>query len=134
MSWISPPPNRSLPEGIRAVGFRKWYERELLSGHAHLVLTLLATLGALACLEAIGQISAGERLLDAALFLLSAAIGLWALRRYVFLLAHAERVANQADCAQCGSYGRLEVVCADAHQGLTSVRCKRCFHGWTIHE
>jgi hypothetical protein len=32
------PLNRSLADGIRRVGFRKWYERELLSSHAHMAL------------------------------------------------------------------------------------------------
>ena len=37
------PFNPPLAEGIRRFGFRKWYERELLSSHAHM---LLAVLGA----------------------------------------------------------------------------------------
>mgnify|MGYP003454209120 CR=1 FL=1 len=37
---------------IRRIGFRKWYERELLQSHANLVLLLLATLGLLGCAEA----------------------------------------------------------------------------------
>ena len=32
----SNPLNRPLAEGIRRVGFRKWYERELLSSHAQI--------------------------------------------------------------------------------------------------
>ncbi len=36
---------------IRRLGFRKWYERELLRSHANLVLLLLATLGLLASAE-----------------------------------------------------------------------------------
>jgi hypothetical protein len=34
-----------LADGIRKHGFRKWYERELLQSHAHLVLTFLSVLG-----------------------------------------------------------------------------------------
>jgi hypothetical protein len=33
--------NSRLYDGIRKVGFRKWYERELLSSHAHMVLAFL---------------------------------------------------------------------------------------------
>ena len=34
-----------LADGIRKHGFRKWYERELLQSHAHLVLTFLCAIG-----------------------------------------------------------------------------------------
>ena len=34
-----------LADGIRKHGFRKWYERELLQSHAHLVLTFLCAMG-----------------------------------------------------------------------------------------
>ena len=40
-----------LSEGIRKRGFRKWYERELIAGHAHLVLTILCALGLLGGFE-----------------------------------------------------------------------------------
>jgi hypothetical protein len=36
-----------LAEGIRRHGFRKWYERELLQSHAHLVLCFLCVIGRL---------------------------------------------------------------------------------------
>ena len=34
---------KSVAPAIRQRGFRKWYERELLAGHSHLVLLLLCT-------------------------------------------------------------------------------------------
>ena len=36
--------------------------------------------------------------------------GVIALRRYLYLLNHAEYVANQADCEQCGTYARFELI------------------------
>ena len=42
--------------------------------------------------------------------LVCAAIGLWALRRYLYLLMRAEEVANQASCDSCGEYGRFKVM------------------------
>jgi hypothetical protein len=126
------PLNHRLAEGIRRVGFRKWYERELLSSHAHMVLTLLCTIALMGALEAFREGSPAEKLVDVALFLISAGVGLWALRRYLFLLAHAEEVANQATCGQCTSYGRLDVVSEDRRDGHTLVCCRKCRHEWTI--
>lgn len=124
--------NHRLADGIRRVGFRKWYERELLSSHAHMVLLLLATIALMASLEAFHGGSTGEKITDVAMFLASGAIGLWALRRYLYLLMHAEEVANQANCAHCGTYGRLDVVAEDRRSGETRVCCRQCQHQWTI--
>lgn len=136
MRGMATPPrnpfNLGLAEGIRRFGFGKWYERELLSSHAHLLLTLLCCIGLLGTLEAFGGGSRTEKLLGTALFLISGAIGLWALRRYLYLLTHAEDVANQAVCPQCETYARLDVVDEDRRQGHTHVRCRKCAQVWTI--
>lgn len=126
------PLNHRLAEGVRRHGFRKWYERELLSSHAHMLLALLCTIALMATLEAFQGARLAEKLLDVVLFIVSAAIGLWALRRYLYLLMHAEDVANQANCPQCGTYARFEVVGEDRRNGHTEVRCRQCGHGWTI--
>lgn len=126
------PLNHRLADGVRRVGFRKWYERELLSSHAHLLLVLLCSIALIGALEAFEHGSPGEKLLDVALFLISGGVGLWALRRYLGLLMHAEAVADQANCPQCGTYARLEVVSEDRRNGHTGVRCRVCAHEWTI--
>ena len=41
-----------LAAGIRKLGFRKWYERELLRSHAHMALTFVCMIGVLAAFEA----------------------------------------------------------------------------------
>lgn len=118
-----------LAEGIRRIGFRKWYERELLQSHAHLVLAFLCLLGLFAAFEGAwrhrdwGDLGTG---------LLSAALGLWALRRYLRLLSVAEAVANQADCPQCKTYGRLELIRSDATGDEVHVRCRHCGHEWDV--
>lgn len=126
------PFNPHLAEGVRRFGFRKWYERELLSSHAHLLLTLLCAVALIGTLEAFQGGSVNEILIGVALFIVSAAIGLWSLRRYLYLLMHAEEVANQANCPACSAYARFEVVHEDRHQGRTGVRCRACRHEWTI--
>lgn len=126
--------NSGVAEGIRTVGFRRWYERELLSGHAHLVLLLLSVVGVMACLELNANLRGGERLLNAVYVMLCAAIGVWALRRYLYLLMRAEDIANQANCPSCGTYGRLTVVAEEAQGSSTEVACRRCAHRWRIEE
>jgi hypothetical protein len=126
------PLNRSLANGIRKVGFRKWYERELLSSHAHMLLAFLCVIALIAAMEAFHGASQGHKLGNAALVLISGAIGLWALRRYLYLLMHAEQVADQANCPKCTTYGSLTLVEEDRRTGNALVCCKKCGHTWTI--
>lgn len=124
------PLNARLADGVRRVGFRKWYERELLSSHAHMVLAIFAVIGMLGSMEAMRGAPASEQLLDLLLLLGSGLIGFWALRRYLFLLLRAEEVANQANCEDCGEYGRFSVV--DDQPLQTRVCCLKCAHKWVI--
>lgn len=122
-----------LAEGIRKHGFRKWYERELLQSHAHLLLCFLCVIGLFAAFEAAWRFEGGlDRLANLGAGLLCAATGLWALRRYLTLLNTAEAVANQAECPQCKAYGRLELLQSDATGEQVPVRCRGCGHGWHI--
>jgi hypothetical protein len=120
---------------IRRLGFRKWYERELLQSHMHLVLLLLSTLGLLGSAEAYSlRLSIGSQLGVLACALASAVIGVWALRRYLYLLAHAEFVADQAVCRGCDTYAKWEVEesAEDPGGARLRVRCRRCGHRWLI--
>ncbi len=123
---------RGPAEAFRRVGFRTWYERQLLSGHAHMVLAVLSVIGLLASFEAFGAASADERMVNVMFVLICAGVSLWALRRYLFLLARAEFTANQASCQGCGEYGRFKVVGEGALRGDTDVCCRKCDHRWTI--
>lgn len=137
-----------LAEGIRKHGFRKWYERELLYGHAHLAGVILCTLGLMMALEAASRFrSTSDQLVDFAAVVVCAGAGLWALRRYLFVLMRAEAIAHQADCPGCKAYGRLELVtvraapCANPapdsgespDAGSLRVRCRACGQEWEIH-
>lgn len=124
--------NRPLADGIRKVGFRKWYERELLSSHAHLLLALLCTIALMAALELFQGGTPSEKLADVGLFIISGTVGLWALRRYLYLLMHAEAVADQANCPNCAEYGRLSVVEEDRRNGQVLVKCRKCSHEWKL--
>jgi len=126
------PLNRTLAEGIRKVGFRKWYERELLSSHAHMLLAFLCVIALMASMEAFHGGNISEKLTDVTFIVVSGAVGLWALRRYLYLLMHAEQVANQANCPKCTTYGSLALLEENRRTGAALVRCKKCSHEWTI--
>lgn len=122
-----------LASGIRKHGFRKWYERELLRSHGHMALTFLCMVGAIAAFEAASQFRGwADQLIDFVAIALCGCVGLWALRRYLYILLHAEAVANQADCPQCGTYARFHLVRAGADEESAHVRCRQCQHEWTI--
>lgn len=123
----------NLPDGIRKHGFRKWYERELLQGHAHLVLTFLCSIGIFASFEVYERRAPlADQLTDIGAVLLFTAVGIWALRRYLYLLGHAEATANQAECPQCKTYARFVLVGEDRRQHEVQVQCKKCEHRWPI--
>lgn len=124
-----------LSDGIRRHGFRKWYERELLQSHAHLALTFLCAVGLFGAFEAAMHFTGwADRVLDAFAILTCGAVGVWALRRYLYLLMHAEHAANQADCPHCGVYARFTLVEGSAACAAPSVtvRCRDCAHQWSI--
>lgn len=133
----------AIVRSIQRRGFRKWYERELLVGHSHLVLLLLSALTLVGGMEAFSQPDA-RRWLMGGCVLVAAAIGLWALRRYLFLLTRAEHIANQAVCAQCKAYGRWAVEPPgaarrgpaaaedDGEPAQMRVCCRACGWRWQI--
>lgn len=118
---------------IQRHGFRKWYEHELLQSHAHLVLLLLSAVGLLGSAEVY---SAETPLLDQLSILIcaaaSAVIGIWALRRYLYLLNHAEYVADQAVCKSCETYAKWDLQDDASDNQRLQVRCRRCGHHWSI--
>lgn len=122
-----------LADAIRKHGFRKWYERELLQSHAHLVLTFFCMIGIFAAFEALGQTRSWlDQAVDIAAIGACIAIGVWALRRYLYFLSHAEATANQADCPACKAYGSFTVETEDARTKTLLVCCRKCRHRWTI--
>lgn len=127
-------PTNSSPllDSLRQRGFRPWYERELLLGHAHLVLGLLCFLGALASVEiyADARHLGGADLGDALALGLCLMAGIWSFRQYGQRLSLAEFIAHQASCPQCGRYARWTCLQCNA-QGLEVV-CKDCQRHWRI--
>jgi len=122
-----------LPDALRKHGFRKWYERELFSSHAHMLLMFLCTIGLLATFEVYSKsATVTDKAVDVLAVILFTLVGIWSLRRYLYLLMHAEQVANQAVCGQCDTYGRFTLVDEDRLGSQVRVRCKKCQHEWPI--
>lgn len=113
---------------IGRLGFRRWYERQLLESHAWLVTCLLAAFAALALIEGIDFKASFFASLTRGAMALAAGLLSWlALQRYAMMLVRANRLADRATCAGCGAYGRFEMLDAHAH-----VRCHSCRHEWHL--
>lgn len=122
-----------LADGIRKHGFRKWYERELMQSHVHLLLTFLCAVGLFVAFEALGRFrSFSDQLTDILAIAICTVLGIWALRRYLRLLLHAEVTAHQADCPGCKAYGRFKLESENTRDSTVLVCCNKCQHRWTI--
>ena len=122
-----------LDDGIRKLGFRKWYSRELTRAHLQLLMLLLSTIGLFAAVELVGRPApTPERLGNLLLLLVCLGVALWSLRRYLFLFKRAEVIATQAVCPSCRAYGRLQVRESADDGEQVSVSCLKCSKQWQI--
>lgn len=130
-----------LSQGIRRIGFRRWYERQLIESHLYLVSGILALFMAIACFEGFGtRAPAWETLLRLAAMGTGILICLWTFKRYLAMLALAEHAAERSVCEKCRTYRGLELSSRVAPPGEpeegvllpVGVRCRKCGHEWTI--
>jgi predicted Zn finger-like uncharacterized protein len=122
-----------LVDGIRTVGFRKWYRGELTRSHLSLVVLLLCGIGALVFLELAGRDAAmSDRMGNFVLLIVCAAVGAVALHRYVHVMMRAEQAAREAVCPACATYGRLDLASDTPKRQGTEVRCRSCSHVWRM--
>ncbi|MGH8637204.1 MAG: hypothetical protein ACREUX_19550 [Burkholderiales bacterium] len=115
---------------IARLGFRKWYERGLIAGHAWLVAALLCAIYVGLSLE--GMTLRGHalvRLGDALSAFVGGVFVVHALRRFVAIVSEAHRLSRQAICPACKTYASFDVVNPMPRMG---VRCRQCGHEWII--
>ena len=106
-----------LSEGIRKIGFRRWYERQLIESHLYLISGFLCLIMVLASLEEFNlRTPAWETAMRFAAMMAGAAICLWTVRRYLVMLAVAEHVAERSVCEKCATYRGLELSGAIARR------------------
>jgi hypothetical protein len=134
-----------LAEGIRKIGFRRWYERQLIEAHLYLISGFLCLIMVIASFEEFSQrMPAWETLVRLAAVIGGGAVCLWAFRRYLWMLNAAEYVAERSVCGKCAAYRGLDLSSVgtsraqkrgeDGDGALSSVgvRCRQCGHEWTI--
>jgi hypothetical protein len=121
-----------LPAGaIGKLGFRRWYERELLLAHAWLAACILAAFGALAEIEQLSLRGMGIEALLPLVVAFAAGLAAWyALSRYLSMLLRAQALAQRSTCPQCGTYGRYRLLGATPR--AMRVGCRECEKEWTI--
>ncbi len=124
----------TLAHSIRRLGFRKWYERQLIDGHLSLVTCILCMVLVAALLEDISfRDGIAKEITELAAVFTSGIVAWFAWRRYQAAMARAWHFGEQSVCASCSAYARFEVVdqAADGDQWLR-VRCRKCGHQWTL--
>jgi hypothetical protein len=134
---------------IRRLGFRKWYERQLIDCHLALVTCFLSGLTVAACLEGVNLLEFGWRPLSMLGIVFAAGfVGWYSWRRYITVLERAERYGQCSTCPECRTYARFEIVATgmDAVPGQVAsavapleaawlrVKCRRCGTGWRMPE
>jgi len=135
--------------GIRRLGFRKWYERELIKCHAALVTCFLCGLTGAAVLE---QLDFGDGLWSQAgmlaLVFAAMATGWMSWRSYISVLQRAERYGERSSCPACNAYGRFRIVASGVDRARAAasygvppleyawmkVECLKCGNGWRMPE
>ncbi len=130
---------------IRELGFRKWYERQLMWGHLYLLICIGGLLLLTAAVEVYaGHAGRGELAMALVLGVggvVATGLG-WERYRRVMLVA--EHLGNHATCTSCQAYGRFEVTAAGAAMRQTPVDihnaeelwlrvlCRKCGHEWQM--
>ena len=119
-------------EGIRRIGFRRWYERQLIESHAWLVTCVLAMILVTAGLELV-SLEDGWRdfVFDGLLIGGGLLLGWLAWMRYARILMVAEFIGGQANCPACEHYG-FRCDPAQRHGTAISARCPKCDHRWSV--
>lgn len=131
-------------DDIRRLGFRRWYERQLLESHAYLVTAFLALILLLAGIEGL-ELTRRSPLVYGAIVAGTAAAGVltyigW--RRFNALLARAELFAAGAGCPECKAWGQFDVLAEEraaeddppesGRPHWLRVKCRQCGRQWRI--
>lgn len=125
-------------QGIARLGFRAWYERQLIEGHIYFVTGFMSAVLIMALLEDLNlRNTAPMSLLSLVAIIVATLVGGGSIRRYMHLLFRAEALAEQCVCAHCASYGVIRVLDAgviDAEENPQWMRvaCKKCGHQWRL--
>lgn len=123
-------------DSIRGVGFRKWYERQLLEGHAYLVTGILCAILVVVAIEYLDFHNAPARAGTlVAIMFAAGAITMVSIRRFLTILQRAEYYGNKSNCPKCTAYARFDVVSIDnrnAEEPVLKLHCRKCAAEWSM--
>ena len=116
-------------DSIRRLGFNRWYERQLIEGHAWFVSAFACMIAIAACAEELAFRGSLLRGLAYAVVIVAAAVvGVYGMWRYQKILVQADSIGEHATCPACGTYARFKVV-ADC-----VAHCRKCDREWRLIE
>lgn len=132
-------------EAIRKLGFRRWYEKALIRGHAHLITCFLGMTLAIAGVEMVGRhAGVAHTLWGLAVGSAGIILTFFGWHHYHRIIQLAEHLGAGATCRRCGTYAAFTLLGAsaeldeaaggtpDAGSVWLKVKCRRCGHEWTI--
>jgi hypothetical protein len=114
---------------IARLGFRRWYERQLIESHAWLVTVLLCGIAIAVSLEMVSLKDPGTAIVTLAFIFTAGLIVVHGLRRYQTLMALAESLASHSTCSACQTYARFRALDQNSRM---KVQCRKCAHEWVI--
>lgn len=99
-------PADSVPERIRTLGFRRWYERQLIESHLWLAACFVSMILVAAGMELLSlRDGIPEFTFDLSVIGGAGVFGWVSWRRYAAVMLRAEAIGEQASCPACQHYG-----------------------------
>ena len=132
---------------IGSMGFRKWYERQLIDCHLSFTTCFLSGITAAACLEELNLSHLGWKPVSLLAIVFGAiALGWYSWRRYITVLERAERYGSRSTCPECRTYARFDILASgNLAEGpyldpqaaalpcpWLRVRCRKCGTVWRM--
>jgi hypothetical protein len=114
---------------IARLGFKRWYERQLIESHAWLITCLLCGIAIAASLEMVNFKDLGATTVTLAFVFVAGLIILHGFQRYRVIMMLAEQLASHSVCGGCQAYARFRAL--DENPRM-KVQCRKCGHEWVI--
>ncbi|MGH8719815.1 MAG: hypothetical protein ACREV0_12880 [Burkholderiales bacterium] len=126
---------------IQELGFKRWYERQLIESHAYLITCFLSMIAVAVTLEVEGLMRLGlETLVRLAVAFGGIAVCIFAWQQYKKRMLFADILGEGATCKNCQTYAAFNVIGSGTHLPADEfdfwmrVRCRKCSHEWTMGE
>ena len=125
-------------QGIARLGFRTWYERQLIESHVWFITGFMCAVLIMALIEELNlRRPEPMSLTSLAMIIAALLLGGVAIHRYLRMLSRAEMLAEQCVCPGCAVYGLIRVLDMGAVEGderpqWMRVSCKKCARQWRM--